>query len=91
MGPVALGSELRCLLSGPVTKHNSSCLTTYTKNSVKEIAKFIISIKKIENFWALNSLGIQENEISAFGKVLSGREFVNNWYKVKLPLKKMFH
>ena len=47
MGRVALGLELGCLLSGPVTKHNSSCLITYTKNSVKEIAKCIIGIKKI--------------------------------------------
>ena len=47
VGPVALGSKLGWFLSGPVTKHNSSCLTTYTKNNVMQIANCIIDEKKI--------------------------------------------
>ena len=63
-----------------MTKHHSSCLTTYTENS-------IIGKKKIENFWNLDLLGIQKNEHQACEKVLSGIEFVNNRYKVKLTFK----
>ena len=50
VGPVALGSKLRWLLSGPVTKHNSSCLRTHTENTAMQIADCIINEKKIENF-----------------------------------------
>ena len=91
MGPVALGSRLGWLLSGLVTKHNSSCLTTHTENSVMQIANCIIDKKKIENFWNLDLLGIQENERSACEQVLSGIEFVIDRYEVKLPFKEKFH
>ena len=47
MGPVALDSKLGWLLSGPVTKHNSSCLTKHTENSVMETSNCIIDEKKI--------------------------------------------
>ena len=87
MDPVPLDSKLCWLLSGPVTKHNSSCLTTHTENSVMQIVNCIIDEKKIENFWNLDLLGIQENEHSACEKVLSGIEFVNDQYKVKLHFK----
>ena len=87
MGPVPLGSKLGWLLSGPVTKYNSSCLTTHTENSVMQIVNCIIDEKKIENFWNLDLLGIQENEHSACEKVLPGIEFVNDEYKVKLHFK----
>ena len=50
VGPVGLGSRLGWLLSVPVTKHNSSCLTTHTENSVIQIVNCIIDKKKIENF-----------------------------------------
>ena len=53
VGPVALGWKLGWLMSGPVTKHKSSCLTTHTKNNVMQIANCIIDEKKIENFWNL--------------------------------------
>ena len=88
MGPVPLGSKLGWLLSGPVTKHNSSCLTTHTENSVMQIVNCIIDEKKIENFWNLDLLGIQENERSAYKKVLSGTQFVSDRYEVKLSFKK---
>ena len=87
MDPLALGLTSGWLLSGPVTKHNSSCLTTHTENSVMQITNCIIDEKKIENFWNLDLLEIQENERSACEKVLSGTEFVNDRYKVKLTLK----
>ena len=60
VSPVALGLKLGWLLSGPVTKHKFSCLTAHTEN-VMQIANFIIDEKKIENFWNLDLLGIQEN------------------------------
>ena len=91
MGPVALGSKLGWLMSGPVTKHRCSCLTTYTKNNVMQIANCIIDDKKIENFWNLDLLGIQENERSACEQVLSGIEFAIDRYEVKLPFKEKFH
>ena len=87
MGPVASGSKLGWLLSGPVTKHNFSCLATHTENNIMQITNCIIDEKKIENFWNLDLLGIQENERSACEKVLSGIEFVNDRYEVKLPFK----
>ena len=42
----------------------------------------------IENLWNLDLLGIQENERST-GEIgnLSGIEFVNDWYEVKLAFK----
>ena len=52
-----------------------------------QIANCIIDEKKIENFWNLDLLGIQENEHAACENVLSGIEFVNDRYEVKLPLK----
>ena len=52
-----------------------------------QILNCIIDEKQIENFWNLDLSGIQENERSAFEKVLSGTEFANNRYKVKLPFK----
>ena len=58
VGPVTLGSKLGWLLSGPVSKHNSSCLTTHIESNVMQIANCIIDDKKIENFWNLDLLGI---------------------------------
>ena len=52
-----------------------------------QIAKCIIDEKKIENFWNLDLLAIQENELSACEKVLSGIEFAKDRYEVKLPFK----
>ena len=60
VSPVALGLKLGWLLNGPVTKHKFSCLTAHTEN-VMQIANSIIDEKKIENFWNLDLLGIQEN------------------------------
>ena len=51
VGPVALGLKLGWLLSGPVTKRNSFCLTTHTENNVMQIANCIIDEKKVENFF----------------------------------------
>ena len=51
-----------------------------------QISNCIIDLKKTGNFWNLDLLGIQENEHLACEKVLSGTEFVNIWYKVRLPL-----
>ena len=52
-----------------------------------KIVNCVIDEKKIENFWNLDLLGIQENERSACKKVLSRIEFVNDRYKVKLSFK----
>ena len=51
---LASGSKLGWLLSGLVTKHNSFCLTTYTENSVMQIANCITNETKIENFLNLD-------------------------------------
>ena len=68
VGPVALGSKLGLLLSGPVTKHNSSCLTTHTKKSVMQIANRITDEKKIENFWNLELLGFKKKNVQLVKK-----------------------
>ena len=52
-----------------------------------KIANCVIDEKKIENFWNLDLLGIQENEHSACENVLSRIEFVNDRYEVKLTFK----
>ena len=52
-----------------------------------KIANCVIDEKKIENFWNLDLLGIQENEHSACENVLSRIEFVNDRDEVKLPFK----
>ena len=62
VAPVALGSKLGWLLSGPVTKHNPSSLTTRVEDNVVHIKTANLGERKIENFWKLNFLGIQEKE-----------------------------
>ena len=66
--PVALRLKFGLLMSGPVTKHKSSCLTTHNENNVMQIVNCIIDEEKIENFWDLDLLGSQENERSACKK-----------------------
>ena len=61
---VALGSKLGWLLSGPVTKHNASSLTTQVENNALHIKTINLEQGKIDNFWKLDLLGIQENELS---------------------------
>ena len=61
---VALGSKLGWLLSGPVTKHNASSLTTQVENNALHIKTINLEQGKTDNFWKLDLLGIQENELS---------------------------
>ena len=61
---VALGSKLGWLLNGPVTKHNASSLTTQVENNALHIKTINLEQGKIDNFWKLDLLGIQENELS---------------------------
>ena len=60
VAPVALGSKLGWLLSGPVARHNPSSLTTHVKNNVLFIKTTNIQERKIDDFWKLDLLGIQE-------------------------------
>ena len=50
MSPVSLGSKLVWLLSGPVTKLNSSYLTALIENSVMQMSNWIIDEKKNKTF-----------------------------------------
>ena len=43
--------------------------------------------RKIDNFWKLDLLGIQEKELSVCEKVMEDIKFENNRYVVKLPFK----
>ena len=87
VAPVALGSKLGWLLSGPVTKHNPSSLTTHVENNVLHIKTTNFEERKIDNFWKLDLLGIQEKELSVCEKVMEDIKFENNRYVVKLPFK----
>ena len=87
VAPVALGSKLGWLLSGPVTKHNPSSLTTHVENNVLHIKTTKFEERKIDNFWKLDLLGIQEKELSVCEKVMEDIKFENNRYVVKLPFK----
>ena len=87
LAPVALGSKLGCLLIGPVTNHNPSSLTTHIENNVLHIKTTNFEERKIDNFWKLDLLGIQEKELSVCEKVMEDMKFENNRYVVKLPLK----
>ena len=58
VAPVALGLKLGWLLSGPVTKHNPSSLTTHVENNVLHIKTKNFEERKIDNFRKLDLLGI---------------------------------
>ena len=58
--PVAIGSKLGWLLSGPVTKYNTLSLITHVENNVLHIKTTNLEEGKIDNFWKLDLLGIQE-------------------------------
>ena len=85
VAPVALGSKLGWLLSGPVTKHNPSSLTTHVENNVLRIKTTNFEERKVDYFWKLDLLGIQEKELSVCEKVMEDIKFENNRYVVKLP------
>ena len=51
VAPVALGSKLGLLLSGPVTKHNPSSLITHVENNILHIKTTNFEKRKIDNFW----------------------------------------
>ena len=87
LAPVVLGSKLEWLLSGPVTKQNPSSLTTHVENNVLHIKTTKFEERKIDNFWKLDLLGIQEKEISVCEKLMEDIKFENNQYVVKLPFK----
>ena len=85
VAPVAFGSKLGWLLSGPVTKCNPSSLTTHVENNVLHVKTTKFEELKIDNFWKLDLLGIQEKELSVCEKVMEDIKFENNRYVVKLP------
>ena len=87
LAPVVLGSKLEWLLSGPVTKHNPSSLTTHVENNVLHIKTTNFEERKVDYFWKLDLLGIQEKELSVCEKVMEDIKFENNRYVVKLPFK----
>ena len=87
VAPVALGSKLGWLLSGPVTKHNPSSLTTHVENNVLHKKTTNFEERKVDYFWKLDLLGIQEKELSVCEKVMEDIKFENNRYVVKLPFK----
>ena len=88
VAPVALGSKFRWLLSGAETKDNPSSLTTHVEVNVVHIKTANLGERKIDNFWKLDLLGIQEKEFPVCEKVMEDINFENNRYVVKLPLKK---
>ena len=85
---VALGSKLGWLLSGPMTKHNPPNLTIHVvENNILHKKTKNLQEHKIDNFWKLDLLGIQEKELSVCKKVMEDIKFGNNRYFIKLPFK----
>ena len=68
-------------------KHNPSSLTSHVENNVLHIKTTNFEERKIDNFWKLDLLGIQEKELSVCEKVMEDIKFENNRYVVKLPFK----
>ena len=63
VAPITLGSKLGWLLSGHLTKHNPSSLTTHAENNVLHIKTGNSEEHKIDNFWKLDLLEIQEKNL----------------------------
>ena len=63
VAPITLGSKLGWLLSGHLTKHNPSSLTTHAENIVLHIKTGNSEERKIDNFWKLDLLEIQEKKL----------------------------
>ena len=80
VAPVALGSKLGWSLSGPLTKHNTSSLTTHIKNNVLHVKTTNLEEHNIDNFWKLDLLEIQEKELSVCEKETEDIKFKNNRY-----------
>ena len=72
---------------GPVIKHNPSSLTSHVENNVLHIKTTNFEERKIDNFWKLDLLGIQEKELSICEKVMKDIKFEKKQYIVKLPFK----
>ena len=89
-GLVAISSKIGWIFSGPVGLNEPSLITA--ANVTTHVMKVAVSIKddldtKVERFWKLDSLGINENESSVYDKFVDKIKFKNDRYEVRLPFK----
>ena len=70
-----------------MTKNNPSSLTTHVENNVLYKKTTNLEECKIDNFWKIDLLGIQEKELSVYEKIMEDIKCENNLYVVKLPFK----
>ena len=68
VAPVALGSKLGWLLSGPVTKHNASSLTTHIENNALHIKTTNFEEGKLTTFGNYNYWGFKKNDFQPVKK-----------------------
>ena len=68
VAPVALGSKLGWLLSGPVTKHNASSLTTHVENNALHIKTTNFEEGKLTTFGNYNYWRFKKNDFQPVKK-----------------------
>ena len=90
-GPVAMGSILGYVLSGPVHSQRvtySNVVSTHVMRIQQEtITEKTRLNESLERFWKLESIGILPEESSVFDRFSNEIERVDNRYQVRLPFK----
>ena len=92
-GPVALGTKIGYVLSGPVqaTSYANDSTVNFSETHVlmvtSEIVQENILEREIKAFWDLESLGIKSNEPAVYDNFLKDITFDGIRYEVRLPFK----
>lgn len=89
-GPVAMGSKLGFVLSGPLFVGDSNYSSMLVSGHTMRIENEVINERNhlnnlVEKFWNLESLGVSNHEESTFEKFTNETKFVDGRYEVKLP------
>ena len=96
-GFVAIRSKFGWFVSGPVPSVGSesgftkSCLSTTHLLCVQNFSEAEAQLNEgVKTFWDLVSVGIDDDEVSVYEKLLSKIEFKKVWHKVGLSLKENY-
>ena len=94
---VAVNSFFGWLISGPIecNKQEIDKTVTLTATNMLKIGCYEPSDEKVLNeniskFWDLDAVGIKDNEISIYGKLVDDMKFGNSRFFVKLPVKEFY-
>ena len=98
-GPIAMYTRLGWVLSGPVfceSQPNLDCSIQLNSTHILAIEADLAELEneeqidmkeELKRFWDLESLGIQDNEISVYDKFTQGIKFDGQRYEAELPFK----